>query len=143
MNQLKKVLVGAFVVFMGYSFAQGVTGDNQGEALKPKFQMGLDSLTIAWPTADEKGGILGSIGINLGLGVSYRSYFEPLYPQRGAVYWEAGTVLLIVPAYVGVGYDYRFDRHFYVGGGVNLAPLALLAGTWPIYPSIHLGAYLY
>lgn len=123
------------LVALGFGFAQ--------EASKaPKFQVGLDSLTFAWPLANPEGGITSSIGLNLGLGVSYRSYFEPLYPQKGSLYWEAGTFALLLP-YAGVGYDYRFNETFYAGGGVTFLPWALLLGAWPVYPTIHLGVYLY
>jgi hypothetical protein len=144
----KKLLILLTVALVGLGLAQDV-GTSTSVPQAPKFQLGLDSLTIAWPSTDDKGGIVNSFGLNLGLGISYRSYFEPLYPGKGSLYWEAGTVLILIPGWVGIGYDYRFNEQFYVGGGVQIAPLVLLTGllaglpTWPIYPSIHLGVYIY
>ncbi len=138
----KKLLILLTVALVGLGLAQDV-GTSTSVPQAPKFQLGLDSLTIAWPSSDDKGGIVNSLGLNLGLGISYRSYFEPLYPEKGSLYWEAGTVLIFIPGWIGIGYDYRFNEQFYVGGGVQIVPLALLAGTWPIYPTIHLGVYIY
>ena len=142
MKKLAGVLVLA-VALWGLAFAE------QGGA--PKFSIGLDSPTFAWVSADEQGGITSLIGFNVGLGFSYRSYFEPLMPRQGSVYWEAGTILLLDP-YVGAGYDYRIDEQIYVGGGVDIFPLNLILGAaylgpyaayLSIMPSIHIGFYLY
>ena len=118
-------------------------------------QIGLDTIVVGWFSSDSKGGIISLSGLNTGFGISYRSYFEPLYPGKGSLYWEAGTAVgILFPSYVGIGYDYRFNE-FYVGGGVLIDPLGLLMGSldpiypiypkirlpgaWPIYLSIHLG----
>ena len=135
MKRLGYVLTLVLALGFGLTFAQ------DGPKV-PKFQVGLDTPTFGWPSVNAQGGITNSFGINMGLGISYRSYFEPLYPQSGSLYWEAGTFVLILP-YLGVGYDYRFDEKFYVGGGVTFVPLLLLVGTWPLYPTVHLGVYLY
>jgi len=133
---MKKIVCLLLLVLgMGLGFAQ------EGNRV-PRFQVGLDSLTIAWPTANAKGGVTSSFGLNLGLGVTYRSYFEPLHPGRGAFYWEAGTMVLVLP-YLGVGYSFRINESLYVGAGLNAYSALLLAGTFPIYPSIHLGVYFY
>ncbi|WP_152560790.1 hypothetical protein [Thermus caliditerrae] len=146
--RLTKILFFVLTLAFGFGFAE------EG-ARAPKFQVGLDSVTFGWPSVDAKGGIVNSFGINLGLGVAYRSYFEPLYSEKGSLYWEAGTVLLLNP-YLGIGYDYRFNEQFFVGGGVNIFPLNLLLGgilggsvgatasvLWSVFPTIHLGVYLY
>ncbi len=130
-------------------------GMAEGNPRVPKFQVGLDTVALGWPSADEKGGIVSTLGINLGLGIAYKSYFEPLYPEKGSLYWELGTILLIDP-YIGVGYDYRINEMFYLGGGVSVYPLHLiglsLAGgglgatlgfLYSVFPHIHFGVYLY
>ena len=139
----KMFLAFLMVGVLGFALAQ-----QQGA---PKFSVGLDSPVFAWVTTDENGGITSLFGFNLGLGLSYRSYFEPLQVKKGSTYWEAGTILLIDP-YFGIGYDYRFTEEIYAGGGIDIYPLNLLFGAelfgpfaayLSIVPNIHVGFYLY
>ena len=132
------------VVFWGLALAK--------EGRTPKFSVGiLDTPVFAWVSTNEQGGVTSLMGFNLGLGIHYRSYFEPLLPEKGSVYWEAGTILLIDP-YFGVGYDYRFNESVYAGAGVDILPLHFILGAsylgpyaafFSIIPSIHVGFYLF
>jgi len=144
----KALVVVVLMLLLGIGMAQGTSR-------VPKFQVGLDTVILGWPSVDAKGGVVSTLGINVGLGVAYRSYFEPLYPEKGSAYWEVGTIVLLDP-YVGVGYDYRINEQFYVGGGVNVFPLHLVGfsflggslGTglgilYSVFPNIHLGMFLY
>lgn len=132
------VMLLAILAIVGFAWAQ--------EARTPKFSIGLDLPTYAWVTSDEAGNVTKLTGINLALGFSYRSYFQPLAPQSGAGYWEAGTILLLDP-YVGVGYDYRVNESLYVGGGLDVYPFhALMGGYGLVYtfvPNLHVGVYLF
>ncbi len=116
----------------------------------PKMSVGLDMLTFAWVNANEQGGVSSATGLNLLLGVTHRSYFEPLYAGKGSGYWEVGTIVLVDP-FVGAGYDYRPNDMIYFGGGIRIFPLHLfLLSDYPGYnllytvsPTIHVGFYLY
>lgn len=145
---MKRIILALLALVLGVASAEAT-------AKVPKFQVGFDSITFGWPSVDAKGGVTSSFGINVGLGITYRSYFEPLYPESGALYWEAGTVILLDP-FVGIGYDYRFNENLYVGGGVTFFPLHLVLGglagggvgvglsaLYSIFPNVHLGVYLY
>lgn len=66
-------------------------------------------------------------GINWMLGFTKRNYFGDGLPTNGgSLYWEFGTVAIIVP-YLGLGYDLRLGSAIVIGIGfpdvfhVNLA----------------------
>ena len=127
------------VVALGFVFGQ--------EAQQPKFSVGLDMPTFAWVKSNANGEIQSLFGINLGLGVTYRSYLTPLAIESGSIYWEAGTILLIDP-YIGGGYDYRINEMLYVGGGLDIYPLnAFLGWGYGLFtafiPNLHLGVYIF
>lgn len=65
------------------------------------------------------------VGVNPGLGLAYRGFFEPLYPEKGAAFYEASTVLLLDP-YLGIGYAYRLGEQAYVSVGLSFFPFHLL-----------------
>ena len=64
--------------------------------------------------ASRNGRITSAFGVNLGLGISYKGYFNPVRTNRFNPWWGIGTVALIVP-YVGIGVDYVWDNGFYAG----------------------------
>jgi len=128
---LKSLVIGVLLV--------GALAFAQTENRVPKFSVGLDYLTFAWVQADEYGGVKSTWGFNALLGFSYREYAQPLMPEQGSTYWEAGTTVLLSP-YIGFGYDYRINESVYIGGGVDFHPLFAL--FIPI-PNIHVGFYLF
>lgn len=83
--------------------------------------IGLDAPFIGWLNPnmiDQQGGSkISNLGINLGLGVSYRRYFEPLRTNTFNPYFALGTVAIIIP-YLGIGADYVWSNGFYLGGGL-------------------------
>ena len=85
-------------------------------------QIGFDFPTIAKVNHNEDGQIVSLLGANVGLGISYKKYFNPVQPNKINPYWGVGTVAILVP-YVAVGADYVMDSGLYIGGGVvYLAP---------------------
>lgn len=116
----------------------------------PKSSVGLDSPVFAMVSATPTGEVESLLGLNLGLGFSYRSYFKPLAAESGSAYWEAGTVILLDP-YFGVGYDYRASDTLYIGGGVDVFPLNFfMLSDYPGYsifysivPNLHIGIFLF
>ena len=83
-----------------------------------------------WVNQESNSQTLSNLGINLGLGVSYKKYFEPAKTNQFNAYWAAGTVAVIIP-YLGIGGDYIWDNGWYLGGGL----------IW-IVPEIH-GGYMF
>jgi len=121
---MKKFLVYSLVIalFSCFCFAE------EGKALADKkMVLGLDAPTIGWVGKNDNGEITSLMGVNAGLGFSYRSYFSPVKANQFNGYWHAGTVLLLLP-YVGVGADYVWENGFYAG-----------IGTYYIIPEIHFG----
>jgi len=133
---------------LGLVFVIALFGTAFGQEVKqPKFSVGFDMPTYAWVTANENGDVLSVLGVNAGLGISYRSYFQPLAPQSGSAYWEAGTILLLDP-YIGGGYDYRMSDSIYAGLGLDIFPVhAFMWGGYGLYltfiPNLHVGFYLF
>jgi hypothetical protein len=87
-----------------------------------KNSIGLDSPFIGWlnPNWIDKDGnskTISNLGVNLGLGVSYKRYFEMVKTNQFNTYWAAGTFFLIIP-YLGIGGDYVWDNGFYLGAGL-------------------------
>ncbi len=75
---------------------------------------------------NKKGELTGYIGINVGLGVSFRTFLaNAMQANYFSVYWGWGTVLLILP-YVEFGVIYHTDW------------VAIDVGTWWIYPRVGL-----
>ncbi len=84
-------------------------------------------VSIGGVRTNRDGAITNTYGVNLFLGFSGKSYWNPVETNRFNPYWSYGSILLIVP-YVGVGMDYVFDSGFYVG-----------VGTFYIIPEVHIG----
>jgi hypothetical protein len=112
---MKKIIIFvlAFMILSSTAFCAGVVGK--------KNTIGLDAPIIGWLNPnliDEKTGFITSnLGINYGLGVSYKRYFNPLGTNKFNPYWCAGTFAIILP-YIGIGGDYVWDNGFYFGGGL-------------------------
>lgn len=98
-----------------------------------KNSIGLDSPVIGWVNPNlmdkQSGQVISDLGINLGIGVSYRRYFNPVQTNQLNPYWAAGTFAIIIP-YLGIGGDYVWDNGFYLGAGL----------IW-IFPEIHGGFF--
>lgn len=122
---MKKAILFAMILLIAGSTCLGapLTGK--------KNSIGLDAPFLGWlnPNLVDKqsGQKISNLGINLGLGVSYRRYFEPVQTNQFNTYWCAGTVFVLIP-YIGIGGDYVWDNGFYLGGGI----------IW-IIPEIHGG----
>ena len=125
---MKKLILIAIILAIGSSacFGAPLTGK--------KNSVGLDFPFVGWfnPNLVDKqsGPIISNLGINLGLGVSYKRYFEPASTNRFNTYWAVGTVVVIIP-YLGIGGDYIWDNGWYLGCGL----------IW-IIPEIH-GGYMF
>jgi len=124
---MKKFLLLAMILMIAGSACLGapLTGK--------KNSVGLDAPLVGWLNPnliDKSGPIISNLGVNYGLGISYRRYFNPVQTNQFNPYWGAGTVALIIP-YLGIGGDYVWDSGFYFGGGL----------IW-IIPEIH-GGYLF
>lgn len=113
---------------------------------QPSWLMGFDLPTIGWVRYDKDGAIRGTWGINLGLGVSSRTFTakDGLQPERLNFFWGWGTVGLIIP-YLELGVTYPLpidtDKLFCIsaGGAVVLGGFFWhLIGypfpSWWIYP---------
>ena len=128
MRKIKKIIIFAVILLIAGSTCMGASLAGK------KNSIGLDAPFVGWlnPNLVDKqsGEIVSDLGINLGLGVSYRRYFNPLQTNQLNPYWAAGTVALIIP-YLGIGVDFVWDSGFYFGGGL----------IW-IFPEIH-GGYLF
>ena len=108
---LKKVTIMLLVVMVLSSVAFCATPK------KKTMSIGLDQPMLGWLQSNDKGEIEANLGINLGLGISYKRYFEPLKAGQFNTYWSAGTFVLVFP-YVGIGGDYVWDNGWYLGGGL-------------------------
>jgi hypothetical protein len=124
---MKKVILFAMVLMIAGSACLGAP------LVGKKNSVGLDSPFIGWinPNLVDKqsGQVVSNLGINLGLGVSYRRYFEPVQANQFNAYWAAGTFAVIIP-YLGIGGDYVWGNGFYLGAGL----------IW-IIPEIHGGFF--
>ncbi len=73
----------------------------------PSTIIGFDLPTIGWARYDAKDRLVGWRGINLGIGYSQKTYFDPLKMDQFNPFWEVGTIALIIP-YLGIGAEYPF-----------------------------------
>ena len=123
MKRIVALSVLILLLASSFSFAAPLTGK--------KMTLGLDAPLIGWLNPNlvnkESGETISNLGINWGLGVSYRKYFEPVQTNQFNPYWEAGTFFIILP-YIGIGGDYVWSNGFYLGGGI----------IW-LFPEIHGG----
>ena len=116
-----------------------------------KYSAGLDNPFIGLLLRNSSGQIEADLGVSLGLGISYKRYFEHLKFNRDfdpakienfSFFWEIGTYALILP-YGGLGFDYAWDNGFYLGAGLE-ASSAIRYEIGPGYigyvgPEIHGG----
>ncbi len=124
---MKRIIVLSVLVLIlasSFSFAATLSGK--------KMSVGLDSPVVGWLNPnwinnESNSETISNLGINLGLGVSYRRYFNRVSTNTFNPYWGAGTVAIIIP-YLAIGLDYVWDNGFYLGGGL----------VW-VVPEIHGG----
>lgn len=79
--------------------------------------IGIDHPFLGWFGYNDKKEIISDYGINLEIGVSLKSYFNPLKADEFNMYWCVGTFVLIIP-YIGIGGDYVWSNGFYLGAGL-------------------------
>jgi len=112
---MKKIILFAIVFMIAGSTCLGASLAGK------KNTIGLDSPFIGWlnPNMIDKqsGEKISNLGINLGLGVSYKHYLEPMQTNKFNMYGAAGTFVIILP-YLGIGGDYVWDNGFYLGAGI-------------------------
>jgi hypothetical protein len=91
-----------------------------------KYSVGLDNPFFGFLQRNSSGQIESDLGVSLGLGISYKRYFEhlkfnsdfdPAKIEKFSFFWSIGTYALILP-YAGVGFDYAWDNGFYLGAGL-------------------------
>lgn len=92
-----------------------------GDLSDYKHSAGLDLPNFGWNQYQD-GSIKSVLGFNVALGISYRSYFEPV--EEGKFNWayDVGTLGLVLP-YAAIGGDYQTDGQFYIGAHVGAAAL--------------------
>jgi len=78
-------------------------------------------LVLSWTNYNEGGELTGYNGINLGLGVSFRTFLTKA--TQANLYWGWGTVVLVLP-YIEFGVTYQTDW------------VVIDVGTWWIYPRV-------
>jgi hypothetical protein len=122
---MKKIIIFVFIIMIAGSTCLGAPLSGK------KNTIGLDSPVLGWlnPNLIDKqsGEKVSNLGVNLGIGVSYKHYFSALETNKFNTYWSAGTFAIIIP-YVGIGGDYIWDSGFYLGAGLIY-----------IFPEIHGG----
>ncbi|WP_367289846.1 hypothetical protein [Laspinema palackyanum] len=82
-----------------------------------RYSAGLDLPNFGWVRMDGPG-IDSVLGINVGLGVSYKKYFQPAVPGQFTGSWGVGTLALVLP-YATIGGDYQWDNGWYAGGNIG------------------------
>lgn len=114
---MKRIIVLSLLVLFlasSCSFAATLSGKTM--------TIGLDAPLVGWlnpnwVNKEANTETISNLGINWGLGVSFRKYFNAVKTNQFNPYWEAGTVLVIIP-YLGIGGDYVWSSGFYLGGGL-------------------------
>lgn len=91
-----------------------------------EMQVGGFETLVGWNTYTPSGYFDHSVGVNWGLGVTFKKYFNYIHYNDWNAYWHAGTIALIAP-YAGLGIDY-VTRDWYAG-----------VGTFWVMPQIHVG----
>lgn len=112
---MKKVLV-VLLILASCAFA----------AKRYEMQAGGFETLVGWNKYTPSGYFDYSVGVNWGLGVTFKKYFKYIRYNDWNPYWHAGTLALVAP-YAGVGIDY-VSRDWYAG-----------IGTFWIAPQIHVG----
>lgn len=120
------ILVAVLFVFTGTVMADEQTVNvnvnvNQQTVTAPEqhtvFSLGITSPIFG--NATNKGGVTTKLtGINWCLGYTVRNYLGQGLPYNGgAMYFDYGTVLILVP-YLGIGYTYRVDGNLMINFGI-------------------------
>ncbi|AFY82573.1 hypothetical protein [Oscillatoria acuminata] len=99
--------------------AQSPNASDLAQARFPnyRYSAGFDLPTFGWVRMDGRG-VDSVLGINLGLGVSYKKYFQPAVPGQFTGSWGVGTFALVLP-YATIGGDYQWDNGWYAGGNIG------------------------
>ncbi len=111
---MKKLILLALVLmlFSGSALCYTLTGKRNS--------IGLDFPALGWLNPNminnEPAPTISDLGINLGLGVSYKRFFNPVKTNQFNPYFAAGTIAIIIP-YLGIGADYVWNNGLYLGGG--------------------------
>jgi hypothetical protein len=115
-----------------------------------KFSIGFDHLLLGFLQRDPRGNVEANLGISMGLGISYRRYFDslkfnsdfdPARTEKFSPFWEIGTLVLFLP-YGEIGVDYAWTNGFYLGAGLIVCSVIRYAGpgyVGYIGPEIHGG----
>ena len=115
-----------------------------------KFSIGLDHLLLGFLQRDPRGTVEANLGISMGLGISYRRYFDglkfnsdfdPGSTEKFSAFWEIGTFAIFQP-YGEIGVDYAWTNGFYLGAGLIVSSAIRYVGpgyVGYIGPEIHGG----
>ncbi len=95
------------------------TGSDLAQARFPnyRYSAGFDLPNFGWVRMNGRG-VDSVLGINVGLGVSYKKYFQPAVPGQFTGSWGVGTFALVLP-YATIGGDYQWDNGWYAGGNIG------------------------
>ena len=141
---MKKLVVIALVllIFSGAAFC--------ADTRAFKYSIGLDNPFFGFLQRNSSGQVEADLGVSLGLGISYKRYFDslkfnrdfdPAKIEKFSFFWEIGTYALILP-YAGVGFDYAWDNGFYLGAGLVASSAIRYVGpgyVGYVGPEIHAG----
>lgn len=83
--------------------------------------LGLDLPTFGWNQYRD-GGLKSILGFNGTVGISYRSYFQPVEEDKFNLAYDVGTLGLVLP-YATIGGDYQSEGDFYAGIHIGVASL--------------------
>lgn len=99
--------------------AQSPNASDLAQARFPnyRYSAGFDLPNFGWVRMDGRG-VDSVLGINVGLGVSYKKYFQPALPGQFTGSWGVGTFALVLP-YATIGGDYQWDNGWYAGGNIG------------------------
>lgn len=95
-------------------------------AARYEMQAGGFETLVGWNKYTPRGYFDYSVGVNWGLGVTFKKYFNYIKYNNWNPYWHAGTLALVVP-YAGLGLDY-VTKEWYAG-----------IGTFWVAPQVHVG----
>lgn len=90
--------------------------------------LGWDKPSLGWVRYNDEGEITGYRGVNIWLGYSSRTYFEPGVEYYSLnPFWGWGTVAIITP-YAEAGVDYIIplkagERHLNAGARIGIATI--------------------
>ena len=82
-----------------------------------RYSAGFDLPNFGWVRMSGRG-VDSVLGVNVGLGVSYKQYFQPAVPGQFTGSWGVGTFALVLP-YATIGGDYQWDNGWYAGANIG------------------------